>query len=392
MNTYSTNIKKEYENYSKVISVSIPDSNNQKYLIDIIMHKNVNDVFNHICTTILRLQYKKVMIVTDHNVYTLYQNQFKEVLKHNKIEYSFYVCEPGENSKSVQRYEELIEILCDCNIGRKDLILSFGGGVIGDLAGFAASTFKRGIDFIQIPTTVLSQVDSSVGSKVAINSRRGKNLIGSFYHPKYVFIASVFLKTLDYNTFKEGFGEVIKTSFLMNDESLYSSLLHNNLKQVFEACSLNQFDLINEMIQSCILFKCSIVESDPYEKNERAILNFGHTFGHAIEHCYGGVYKHGEAISIGMILISQLGLEQGIGSKKTLDTLRALLTQWELPTQIDKFPEINITYEKVCDVLLNDKKASSSTMQVVFLDSRGTPRLENISSESVLNFLKKIAF
>ena len=241
-------------------------------------------------------QFDDLFVITDQNVFDLYNEKLIQALIGYKL--SFVILPPGEKSKSLDTYHQAIQTLIEKGIKRNHLILAFGGGVIGDLAGFIASTLYRGISYIQIPTTLLAQVDSSIGGKVGIDLKEGKNLIGSFYDPKFVFIDPSFLKTLSKREYNNGLAEMIKAG-LIGDKKLYSYLLEHDKVTVTE---------ITEAIQ----VKRNVVLIDPYDKKERMYLNFGHTFGHAIEkkHKYE-TYLHGEAISYGMLIALQIGIQIG---------------------------------------------------------------------------------
>ena len=218
---------------------------------------------------------KKILIITDSGIPKKYIKELKKQL----INKSVYVhsIDSGEKSKSFRTYQQIINKLIDLEFSRSDLIIAFGGGVVGDISGFCASSFLRGIDYIQIPTTLLAQVDSSVGGKTAINVPQGKNLVGAFYNPRVVLISTVYLKTLSEKEYKSGLGEVVKYSLIGNKR--LKKLLEENTVKV-----INRDDkILIKIIEESIKTKSKIVTKDEKESGIRAILNFGHTFGHAIE-------------------------------------------------------------------------------------------------------------
>ncbi len=295
-----------------------------------------------------------IFVVTDENVYALYQDLVKKSLE--SYHFEFVVIKPGELSKSIDTYISVIKSLIDKKIKRDDLIISFGGGVVGDLCGFVAATLYRGIDYIQVPTTLLAQIDSSIGSKVAIDIEEGKNLIGSFYPPKGVIIDPLFLNTLPEDEYANGLAEVLKAG-LIGNKKLYHHLITEN--KIGEA----------EIIEA-ILVKRDIVLIDPYDHNERMFLNFGHTFGHAIEkaHQYR-IYKHGEAISYGMLIAIELGIKW----QKTDPSLYEEVKQILLRLKLVKEPLL--TYKNYLDYIWSDKKNFQDGLRFVVISKPGHPEL-----------------
>ncbi len=251
-----------------------------------------------------------VFVITDQNVNKLYAQKLKDSLK--DFNTLFVVVEPGEKSKSFMTYQKVIQELVQKQIKRHHLIIALGGGVVGDLTGFVAATLFRGIPFIQIPTTLLAMVDSSIGGKVGIDLDEGKNLVGAFYNPQFVYIDMHFLNTLSKREYTNGLAEMIKAG-LIGDKKLYHHLLSH--ERVTE----------DEIIMS-IQVKRELVILDPYDQKERMVLNFGHTFGHAIEkrHQYE-TYKHGEAISYGMLMALELGIRLHETHQQLYDEVKSLL-------------------------------------------------------------------
>ena len=229
---------------------------------------------------------KKAVVITDDIVEKLYFETVNSSLKNSKFEVLKYVIPNGEQSKNGQQYLEICEFLAENHITKADIIVALGGGVVGDLSGFVAATFLRGISFVQIPTTLLAAVDSSVGGKTAIDLKNGKNLVGSFYQPKLVICDYLTLNTLEKNIFVDGCAEVIKYAVIGN-KKLFNHLVKNGL----------DFDR-EYVISECVKMKRDIVEKDEFDKCERQKLNLGHTVGHSIEACSNFKISHGSAVAI----------------------------------------------------------------------------------------------
>lgn len=302
-------------------------------------------------------EYSRVFIITDKHVYEFHQDFFKQL----KDDFNVYehVIQPGEISKSFITYQYICDDFLDQQIKRDDLIVAIGGGVVGDLTGFVASTLLRGIDFIQVPTTLLAIVDSSIGSKVGINTKQGKNLIGQFYEPKFVWINLPFLNTLSKRERHNGYAEIIKAALIGDRELFY--LLKNK-----------DHDLIT-VISKALKVKINIVKKDPFEIYERMFLNFGHTLGHAIEkHMnYSGI-KHGEAISHGMMYAIQKGIDKNITQHYIKDEVYNMLLQYEL---LDVEIENIKIYE---ETMKQDKKQRKDGLRFVFIKDIGQPTIETI--------------
>ncbi|MBE0701469.1 MAG: 3-dehydroquinate synthase [Acholeplasmataceae bacterium] len=293
-------------------------------------------------------------VITDENVYKLYKETFISALAEYEIH--FVVNKAGEKHKSMETYHHTISTLIEKKIRRHHLIVSLGGGVVGDLAGFVAATLYRGMSYIQIPTTLLAQVDSSIGGKVGIDLEEGKNLVGSFCNPRFVLIDPMFLKTLSYKEYANGLAEMIKAG-LVGDANLFEIIDQKHLIGCKE-------------IAMAIEVKKALVLIDPFDKKERMFLNFGHTFGHAIEkkHHYA-TYKHGEAISYGMLIALKVGISHGKTPPFLYDRLKALLIEKGLVQE----PLLNM--EDYLDAIENDKKQSSDGLHFVIIEDIGKPNI-----------------
>lgn len=302
-------------------------------------------------------QYRKVMIITDENVGELYLEAFKAAFS---CEVSTYIIEAGEQSKSLSVAEKIFHHLSLENISRKDCIVALGGGVVGDLAGFVASTYLRGIDFVQVPTSLLAQVDSSVGGKVAVNIPLGKNLVGSFYQPKAVYIDCDVLKTLDKRELKSGMAEIIKYACIY-DETLLSLLEKYDLDTIHE--------VLENIIKTCVIIKAEIVRIDEKESGLRMILNYGHTIGHGIEKYFNlKRFNHGESVAIGMMYMAYMDQ-----NKIEYQRILKVLKRYEL---IEK-PKFEL--DKIMSFIQNDKKSLGSHIQIIRLDAIGKAYIEKVT-------------
>lgn len=261
------------------------------------------------------LKNRRVFVVSEKNVITHHGDTLKSALAASTIESHWFVQEPGETSKSFSVLERLVSDILGTGIERSDVLLAFGGGVIGDLAGFAASTILRGIDFVQIPTSLLSQVDSSVGGKTGINTAHGKNLVGAFYQPKAVLIDTNTLNTLPRRELLAGYAEIVKYG-LIDDPEFFAWLENKGADIVSDTNSEETQALRANAIAHSCRAKARVVAEDERETGKRALLNLGHTFGHALEaECgYSGKLLHGEAVAIGMVMALDASVRLGLAS------------------------------------------------------------------------------
>ena len=300
---------------------------------------------------------KNILIVTDSGIPKKYIKELKTKIGKNKNIY-IYELPQGETSKSANEYLNLLEKLAKLKFDRSDLMIALGGGMVGDIAGFTASSYLRGIDFIQIPTSLLAQVDSSVGGKTAINIERGKNLVGAFYNPKLVLISTSFLETLPNNQFRSGLGEIVKYSLLGNKK--IRSILENNSKEIQKKDPIVMENLISESIKT----KAKIVTEDEKENGIRAILNLGHTFGHAIEAFkkYKGI-THGQAVIYGIQIIARISYLEGLIDQSKYKDLDNTIHSLELDTDFQKFK-----YQDLKKFIMNDKKVIGGELNLIMLD------------------------
>ncbi|TWH81520.1 3-dehydroquinate synthase [Sedimentibacter saalensis] len=317
----------------------------------------------------------KIAVVTDENVFGLYGEILEKSLAAENFTPTFIVIKPGEQSKTVDTLKHVYSNLVSMGITRGDLIVALGGGVVGDLAGFAASTYLRGIDFVQIPTSLLAQIDSSIGGKVAVNLDEGKNLIGSFYHPKLVLVDPEVLNSLPEKFVKDGLGEAIKYGCI-RDKELFSMLL--DIKSNFEL-----LDNIEDIIFRCLSIKKETVEMDEKDKGIRMLLNFGHTIGHAIEKYFNyEKYSHGEAVSVGMYWITKKSEEMGITEKGTSDKIKGALENYGIEYIIP-----HLDREEIIKNILVDKKNISGKLNLILLKDIGNAFIYTIPEQETSKFI-----
>jgi len=291
-------------------------------------------------------KFRKVFVISDENVLPLYQDYVISAFEALGCEVFLHAVPAGENSKSLSVYETLVTKALRSGLDRHSAIVALGGGVVGDLAGFLASTYLRGIAFIQIPTSLLAQVDSSVGGKVAVNHALGKNMIGAFYQPELVYINVQTLISLPKREFSSGMAELIKHAFIW--DTAFLNYLENGIGRIMTL----DFDELEHSIYVSCGIKARIVEQDEKETSVRAILNFGHTFGHALETNAGySTYTHGEAVAIGMVYESRIAREMGLVDSSFIERLANLLERAGLPTSI---AEVDI--ERLISSMYFDKK------------------------------------
>ena len=325
-----------------------------------------------------------VAIVTDSNVAARHLDRLQQSLAEAGISASAIVLPPGEATKSYRHLAETCDGLLAAGIERRDMVIALGGGVIGDLTGFAASILRRGVDFIQIPTTLLAQVDSSVGGKTGINSSHGKNLIGAFHQPRAVLIDIALLDTLPQRELAAGYAEVAKYGLL--GDAPFFSWLETNAPSLFAG---NAQSRIKAITKSCEM-KASIVVEDETETGVRALLNLGHTFGHALEAAtgYSSRLLHGEAVSIGMAQAFRFSERQGLCSKGDAARVERHLCAVGLPTRLSDIPGNLPAPAKLLEIMRQDKKAVSGKLTFILVRSIGAAFItRDVAEKDVLAFL-----
>lgn len=304
----------------------------------------------------------QIMIVTNDTIAPFYLAPLKTIF--HDIQCDQFLLPDGEQFKDIKQWQEILNKLIAVNHHRNTTLIALGGGVVGDLTGFAAACYQRGVDFIQLPTTLLAQVDASIGGKTAVNHPSGKNLIGAFHQPKAVIIDLNTLHTLPLREFNAGIAEIIKAA-LIYDEEFYIDL-ETNITSLLR----RDLDYLQTAIKRACEIKRDIVSEDEKEKtSQRALLNLGHTFGHAIEQLLGyGYWLHGEAVAVGLILAAELSSYLGLIRSDEVNRARELLQQIPLPTQLPK----EISQDSLLDAMHRDKKAMNDRLRLVLLERIGS--------------------
>ena len=323
---------------------------------------------------------RKICIVTDSNLAGLHLNELSEVIKsyfHTVISFSFPA---GEEQKNLDTVQKLYEQLILNHFDRKDILIAFGGGVTGDLTGFAAATYLRGIDFIQIPTTLLSQVDSSIGGKTGVDFLQYKNMVGAFYQPKLVYMNLSLLKTLPNAQFISGLGEVLKHGLIKSEA--YFSWMQENKSRIMGL----QPDIIEEMVYQSCEIKRRVVELDPKEAGERALLNFGHTIGHAVEKLSDFKLFHGECVGIGMAAACRLSCNFGHITEEECSKIIDTLVQFGLPVSVR-----GLSQDEILAVSKSDKKMTAGNIKFILLKSIGNAYINpDLSDEQILSAISSV--
>ena len=312
----------------------------------------------------------KILIITDDGIPKKHIKKLIDAIKSREV--NVFSIKNGEKSKSLSTYQKILNKLFELKFDRSDIVIAFGGGVVGDIAGFSAATYMRGIKFIQIPTTLLAQVDSSVGGKTAINVTQGKNLVGAFYNPSLVVISTYFLNTLSDEEYKSGLGEVVKYALIGNKR--LKTFIEKNSKEIIN----RKESVLKIIIEESIKTKSKIVTKDEKENGIRAILNFGHTFGHAIEaHNNFKNITHGAAIALGMVIASKLSYFEGHISDYQLDNIVNLIASIGLNTDHSKYK-----YTQLEKYIKSDKKIKDGKLNLILIN-------KNYSAFTTSNFNKK---
>ena len=336
----------------KTLKVNLPG---REYQIDI--GQNILDI--QLPKAVKRNSTAHVVVVTNTTLQELYPNFVFNLLADSGVKVSTCVLPDGEKYKNLDTLSMVFDFLMDVCANRKSLLIAFGGGVIGDMAGFAASTFVRGIPFIQVPTTLLSDVDSSVGGKTAVNHPSGKNTIGTFKQPEYVCIELSFLKTLPSRELKAGHMELLKHG-LIQDADFFNYTQQHSLEPL-------DFDYLEEEIFRSCKIKANVVEKDETEKGLRANLNFGHTLGHLIEtHAGYGKYLHGEAVGAGMLFATFVSWRRNEITLNEWDLISSALTQYLMPLKL-----LKMDFDTFRNLILHDKKAQKQAVNFILLNKLG---------------------
>ncbi|CAA6818359.1 MAG: 3-dehydroquinate synthase (EC [uncultured Sulfurovum sp.] len=316
---------------------------------------------------------RKVAIVTNTTVSALHLETLKS--KINADELFVVTVKDGEEFKNLKTVESILNELFEHKLDRKSLLIALGGGVIGDMTGFTASLYQRGIGFVQVPTTLLSQVDASVGGKTGVNNAYGKNLIGAFYQPEAVYIDTEFLKTLPAREFAAGIAEIVKMA-VMFDKEYFDFLMEADFREKA---------ILEKVIHRSVELKAEVVNLDEKESGIRAVLNYGHTFAHVVENETNyKTYLHGEAVAIGMMMVNALSVELGMLSQEEMDSVETFLKKHALPTTYE-IKDVDAFYDK----FFLDKKAANNKLKFILAQSIGGHKIRDDISEAVLKKVLK---
>lgn len=325
---------------------------------------------------------RKVCIVTDSNVNPLYGAEVEDMIGAISGECVRYVFPAGEESKTLDTVKEIYKFLIGNHFNRKDLLIALGGGVVGDLTGYTAATYLRGIEFIQIPTTLLSQADSSIGGKTGVDFDGYKNMVGAFYMPRLVYMNMATLQSLNDRQFYSGFAEVMKSA-LIKDGNFYEWLID----QMYEICE-RDVEKLSEMVERSCIIKKLVVEKDPLEKGDRALLNFGHTIGHAIEKYMNFTMTHGECVALGCVAAAFISWKKNWLSMEEYYEIRDMFVPFYLPISID-----NLDIEKVLQLTKSDKKAENGYIKFILLKKVGKALIDKtVTDDEIREALQELNF
>ncbi len=309
-------------------------------------------------------------VITDSTVGPLYADTVCRSLEQAGVQPHLYTFPAGETSKNLTTYGQILDFLAQRKLTRSDLIVALGGGVTGDMAGFAAATYQRGVDYIQIPTTFLAASDSSVGGKTAVDLPSGKNLVGAFWQPRLVLCDTDTFRTLPAETFADGAAETVKHA-LIADSDFFHFLMSNDIRQHME-----------RVVRQNVEIKASVVAEDELESGKRKLLNFGHTLGHAIESCSGLTITHGHAVAIGMVLAARAGEKLGLSPGGTLEAVLSCCQRFALPTVCP------YSAEDIYRAATGDKKRSGGHIDVVVLEAIGSAKTVRLDMTGLREFVE----
>ena len=347
---------------------------------DIVYAEDFNELAENISA--LELSFHSICIVSDSNVAPLYADSLKEQLSKLCEYIEVFTFKAGEESKTLDTVKALYEFLIQNKFERKDLLIALGGGVVGDLCGYTAATYLRGIDFIQIPTTLLSQVDSSIGGKTGVDFDQYKNMVGAFKMPRLVYTNLSCLKTLDDRQFYSGMGEVLKHG-LIKDAKYYEWLINH-----FYEIGTREIDYLKPMVYQINVIKKAVVEKYPLEKGDRALLNFGHTIGHAIEKYKNFELAHGECVALGCVAAAYISYKKNLLSTEEYYEIRDMFVPFELPITID-----DIDPEAILSLTKSDKKMSQGKIKFILLKKVGKAYIDtDVTDEEIRAGIKEIYF
>lgn len=364
----------------RIMSQKINVLYQKKPCYDIVIERDFSKLPDELA--FLELTNKKIAIITDTQVGPIYSQEVMDIISPLCDKVVVYVVPAGESNKTLDQIKGIYARLIEEGFGRKDLLIALGGGVIGDMTGYAAATYMRGIDFIQMPTTLLAQNDSSIGGKTGVDFDGYKNMVGAFKMPRLVYMNLGTLSTLDDRQYFSGFAEVMKHG-LIKDTEFYTWLIEN----MYEICE-RDLDVLEEMVYRSCNIKRVVVEKDPTEQGERALLNFGHTIGHAIEKYMNFELTHGECISLGAVAAAFISWKRNMISMEEYYEIRDMYVPFYLPISID-----NIDPERVLQLTKSDKKAEAKHIKFILLKKIGKAVIdETVTEEEILAAINEIYF
>lgn len=351
-----------------------------KKVYDIVIENSFSNLVKELSA--LDIQERKLCIVTERRVASYYLEEVKSILEGRCAKVEVYIFQEGEVSKNLSTVDNLYHFLITHEFDRKDMLLALGGGVTGDLTGFAAATYLRGIDFVQIPTSLLAQVDSSIGGKTGVDYHAYKNMVGAFYMPSLVYMNLSVLKTLDDRQYYAGMGEVMKYGLIKN-ASFYEWIL-DNMYEIHE----RDMDTLEDMVVKSCTYKKLVVEKDPTEKGERAILNFGHTIGHAIEKAKNFELLHGECVALGCVAAAFISWKRELLSMEEYYEIRDMFVPFNLPITID-----DIDPNEILRLIASDKKVEGDKIKFILLKKVGKAIIDtSVTKDEIMSGIQEIYF
>ena len=332
----------------------------------------INDSFKGLPEAFERVSLtgRKLCIISDSNVAPIYLDEVKKLLEGRFLKVVSYVFEAGENSKNLDVISDFYDFFAREQLDRRSVLVALGGGVTGDMTGFAAATYMRGIPFVQVPTTLLAQVDSSVGGKTGVDYKGNKNMVGAFYQPWFVYINTSTLNTLPPREFSAGMAEAVKHGYIIDKDYLYYIMVNRQAIKALDPKALSK------VVYGSCKCKAYVVSKDEKETGLREILNFGHTFGHAVETICGFRLIHGECVAIGMTAALYFSMQRGRITKRDMKAAQEILTYFDLPVDVK-----DISTEKVYEQMFYDKKTKDNKINIVTLDKIGSAYTEKDPGE-----------
>lgn len=358
----------------------LPVLYNKKPCYDIVINRGFDEFVSEIQN--LQITQKRFCIITDNNVSNLYAEDLEAILLKTNNTVNTCVIAAGENNKTLDTVKNIYGFLIENKFDRKDVLIALGGGVVGDITGYVAATYLRGVDYIQVPTTLLAQTDSSIGGKTGVDFDGYKNMVGAFKMPKLVYMNLSVLNTLEDRQYFSGFAEIMKHG-LIKDANFYEWLIEN----LYEICD-KDMDVIEEMlIRSCSIKK-AVVEKDPKEMGERALLNFGHTIGHAIEKSMNFTLLHGECVALGSVAAAFISWKRELISMEEYYEIRDMFVPFNLPISIS-----DIKPKEILELTKADKKMESGSIKFILLKKIGKAVMESsVTDKEILDAIQELIY